>query len=171
MARFCRNAYVQRTRTMLACLQAREAGKRVYLKFGFRETGRFAVIDEIGGVMVFENVIPNEQQEGRGRMTSQQKSAARTESKPARSISLDMFRGLAIAGMKPVNNAENRPHAYPVLAHAESEYTGGQASIFPYLGDYKALDAVRGAEGGFRYAETCNIDGFEKKLRWRCLEP
>lgn len=33
------------------------------------------------------------------------------------------------------------------------------------------LDTVRGADGGFRGVKTISIDHFEKKFRWRCLEP
>lgn len=51
------------------------------------------------------------------------------------------------------------------------EFIGGNISSFPYLNYYKALATVRGAEGGFRCAETFDIDKFEKKLRWRSLQP
>ncbi len=56
-------------------------------------------------------------------------------------------------------------------AVSKYEFIGGKISSFPYLNYYKALATVRGAEGGFRYAETFDIDRFEKKLRWRSLEP
>ncbi len=56
-------------------------------------------------------------------------------------------------------------------AVAKYEFIGGNISSFPYLNYYKALATVRGAEGGFRYAETFDIDKFEKKLKWRSLEP
>lgn len=55
-------------------------------------------------------------------------------------------------------------------AVAKYEFIGGNISGFPYLNHYKALATVRGTEGGFRYAETFDIDGFEKRLRWRSLE-
>ncbi len=56
-------------------------------------------------------------------------------------------------------------------AVAKYEFIGGKISSFPYLNYYKALATVRGAEGGFRYAETFDIDNFEKKVRWKSLEP
>ncbi len=56
-------------------------------------------------------------------------------------------------------------------AVAKYEFIGGKISSFPYLNYYKSLAVVRGAEGGFKYAETFDIDKFEKKLRWRTLEP
>lgn len=55
-------------------------------------------------------------------------------------------------------------------AVAKYEFIGGKISSFPYLDYYKALAAVRGAEGGFRYAETFDIDNFGKKLKWRNLD-
>lgn len=56
-------------------------------------------------------------------------------------------------------------------AVAKYEFIGGKISSYPYLNYYKALATVRGAEGGFRYAETFDIDNFEKKVRWKNLEP
>ena len=51
------------------------------------------------------------------------------------------------------------------------EFIGGKISAFPYLNYYKSLASVRGAESGFRYATAFDIDKFEKKIRWKALEP
>ena len=51
------------------------------------------------------------------------------------------------------------------------EFIGGKISSFPYLNYYKSLAVIRGAESGFHYAVAFDIDQFDKKLRWRALEP
>jgi len=56
-------------------------------------------------------------------------------------------------------------------AVAKYEFIGGKISSFPYLEYYKSLATVRGAESGFKYAVSFDIDQFEKKLRWEALSP
>lgn len=90
-------------------------------------------------------------------------------------------------GIKRILYAENwedmegfQPYAYVDVtdefdtwekAVVKYEFIGGKISSFPYLNYYKSLAVVRGAEGGFRYAVAFDIDQFEKKLRWKALEP
>lgn len=52
-------------------------------------------------------------------MASSQHSLERTEFGQGRLASLDMFRGLAVAGMVLVNNPGSWQHVYPPLLHAE----------------------------------------------------
>lgn len=55
-------------------------------------------------------------------------------------------------------------------AVAKYEFIGGKISSFRYLDYYKALATVRGAVVGYKYAETFDIDNFEKKLHWKSLD-
>ncbi len=93
----------------------------------------------------------------------------------------------AWSGVKSILYAENwedpegfQPYIYVDVSEsfdrwqkavAKYEFIGGKISSFPYLEYYKALATVRGAEGGFRFAETFNIDQFDKKIRWKTLQP
>ncbi len=90
-------------------------------------------------------------------------------------------------GVKRIVYAENwedmegfQPYAYVDVtdefetwqkAVAKYEFIGGKISSFPYLDYYKALAVVRGAEAGYRCAVAFDIDQFEKRLRWKELEP
>ncbi len=55
-------------------------------------------------------------------------------------------------------------------AVAKYEFIGGKISSYPYLNYYKALAVVRGAEGGYRYAVSFDIDSFEKKISLESLD-
>ena len=63
-------------------------------------------------------------------MIPQEEPAA---SGPARLISLDVFRGLTIAGMILVNNAGDWSHVYPALAHVEWDGWTPTDLVFPFF--------------------------------------
>ena len=63
-------------------------------------------------------------------MIPQEEPAA---SGPARLISLDVFRGLTIAGMILVNNAGDWSHVYPALAHVEWNGWTPTDLVFPFF--------------------------------------
>ncbi|MCL4510355.1 MAG: DUF5009 domain-containing protein [Bacteroidetes bacterium] len=54
-------------------------------------------------------------------------------SSPGRLISLDVFRGITIAGMILVNNAGDWSHVYPALAHAEWDGWTPTDLVFPFF--------------------------------------
>ena len=54
-------------------------------------------------------------------------------SSPGRLISLDVFRGITIAGMILVNNAGDWSHVYPALAHAEWDGWAPTDLVFPFF--------------------------------------
>ena len=63
-------------------------------------------------------------------MIPQEEPAA---SGPAKLISLDVFRGLTIAGMILVNNAGDWSHVYPALAHVEWDGWTPTDLVFPFF--------------------------------------
>jgi len=56
-----------------------------------------------------------------------------TEKPSSRIVSLDVFRGLTIAGMILVNNAGNWDYVYPALSHAEWHGVTPTDLIFPFF--------------------------------------
>ena len=66
-------------------------------------------------------------------MTPEEEPAAQTPSGAARLISLDVFRGITIAGMILVNNAGDWSHVYPALGHAEWNGWTPTDLVFPFF--------------------------------------
>ncbi len=66
-------------------------------------------------------------------MIQREEPAAQPTSGPARLISLDVFRGLTIAGMILVNNAGDWSHVYPALAHVEWNGWTPTDLVFPFF--------------------------------------
>jgi predicted acyltransferase len=80
-----------------------------------------------------------------------------TAASPSRLVSLDVFRGLTIAGMIVVNNPGTWDHVYPPLLHAEWHGWTYTDTIFPFflfiVGVAMAFSfQVRAAKGGGRGA-------------------
>lgn len=66
-------------------------------------------------------------------MIQREEPAAQPTSGPARLISLDVFRGLTIAGMILVNNAGDWAHVYPALDHVEWNGWTPTDLVFPFF--------------------------------------